>query len=333
MEPAISNKDSAASETGSASRPAAATPDEMDIDQEPTRPSTSHSASATPSEAAPSGSTSDLAGPSKSSGPKVRLRLSRSNKLPPTPVMDEDEEDEVEEEEEDEIDNEGEDSDAESESASASVSVPGTSKPSAPMTARQAALAGVSNGEARLLSLDEVDLGRKKAPAKTEEELADKRREAAKRRKQQLEQKTKEEKEGAVDRLLNKQAPRPRAKRNLSGVLSGTPTGYSTPVRSSLRTTEIIDPDTRSTSPDGDGSLNEDTIVRAPVLATSIRWISTSRGPDAGRPLVEEIGTPDPQDESSASTNPPSEAAERRNTTSFPPRVLRHCYWGLAPPP
>jgi len=166
------------------------------------------------------------------------------------------------------------------------------------MTARQAALAGLGNAENRLISLDEVDLGRRKAPQKTEEELAEKRREAAKRRKMQLEQKTKEEKEGAVDRLLNKQAPRPRAKRNMSGMgtaATGTPTGYSTPVRGVARVQDLGDGGTRSTTPEEDESNSGEGSIVAVPPATTIRWVSTSRG--LGRPLIEEIPTESPSSE------------------------------------
>ena len=67
----------------------------------------------------------------------------------------------------------------------------------------------------------------------------------------------------------------------------GTPTGYATPVKSGLRHAEVAGDgvDTRSTSPDGDGSGSTDSGIPYVPPATTIRWVSTSRG----LPLVTEV--------------------------------------------
>ncbi|KAG8983188.1 hypothetical protein FRB90_006242, partial [Tulasnella sp. 427] len=241
----------------------------------------------------PSETPSDI-GPFKPAARKVRLRLGKSTKppSPAKPILDEDEDedelaDENEEDGEEEVDIDesgGSEDDSEDELAHATSST--AIRPGMPMTARQAALAGLSTSNTPLISLDQIEASRRKGPEKTEEELAAKRREAAKRRKQQLVEKTQAEKEGAVDRLLNKQAPRPRARRNQSGLNTGaigTPAGYATPVRGSGGG------DTRSTSPDGDENEEEEEDIPPPPVPTMMRWVSTSRGFGPKASLIEEI--------------------------------------------
>lgn len=90
-----------------------------------------------------------------------------------------------------------------------------------------------------------------------------------------------------MDRLLNKQAPRPRARRNQSGLNTaapGTPAGYATPVRGSGGG------DTRSTSPDGDeNGEEEEEDIPPPPEPTMMRWVSSSRGFGSKGSLIEEI--------------------------------------------
>lgn len=250
--------------------------------------SASGSVSGTPSE-----TPSDV-GPFKPAPRKVRLRLGKTNKVPSPakPILDEDEDedelvDENDEEGEEEVDESGgSESESDDDLGPSSTSM-GGARPGMPMTARQAALAGLSTSSTPLISLDQIEASRRKGPEKTEEELAAKRREAAKRRKQQLVQKTQAEKEGAVDRLLNKQAPRPRARRNQSGLNTaapGTPAGYATPVRGSGGG------DTRSTSPDGDeNGEEEEEDIPPPPEPTMMRWVSSSRGFGSKGSLIEEI--------------------------------------------
>ncbi|KAG8964724.1 hypothetical protein FRC00_001380 [Tulasnella sp. 408] len=272
------------------------TPD-ADAEMQPTgaENSASGSVSGTPSE-----TPSDV-GPFKPAPRKVRLRLGKASKVPSPakPILDEDEdEDELvdendEEGEEEEVDESGgSESESDDELGPSSTSM-GGARPGMPMTARQAALAGLSTSSTPLISLDQIEASRRKGPEKTEEELAAKRREAAKRRKQQLVQKTQAEKvvtlrlEGAVDRLLNKQAPRPRARRNQSGLNTaapGTPAGYATPVRGSGGG------DTRSTSPDGDeNGEEEEEDIPPPPEPTMMRWVSSSRDLGSKTSLIEEI--------------------------------------------
>lgn len=270
----MARDDTPADEPEPSSRP---TPD-ADTEMQPTGAENSASGSApgTPSE-----TPSDL-GPFKPAARKVRLRLGKTNKLPSPakPILDEDEDedelaDENDEDGEEELDESGGSESESDDELGPSTSLGGT-RPGMPMTARQAALAGLSTSNTPLISLDQIEANRRKGPEKTEEELAAKRREAAKRRKQQLVQKTQAEKEGAVDRLLNKQAPRPRGRRNQSGLntaATGTPAGYATPVRGSGGG------DTRSTSPDGDeNGEEEEEYVPPPPVPTMVRWVSTSRG-------------------------------------------------------
>ncbi|KIO31832.1 hypothetical protein M407DRAFT_121319 [Tulasnella calospora MUT 4182] len=271
----MARDDTPADEPEPSSRP---TPD-ADAEMQPTgaENSASGSVSGTPSE-----TPSDV-GPFKPAPRKVRLRLSKANKIPSPakPILDEDEDedelvDENDEEGEEEVDESGgSESESDDDLGPSSTSM-GGARPGMPMTARQAALAGLSTSSTPLISLDQIEASRRKGPEKTEEELAAKRREAAKRRKQQLVEKTQAEKEGAVDRLLNKQAPRPRGRRNQSALNTaapGTPAGYATPVRGSGGG------DTRSTSPDGDENGEEEEEYIPPLPEpTMMRWVSTSRG-------------------------------------------------------
>ncbi|KAG8930037.1 hypothetical protein FRC01_003385, partial [Tulasnella sp. 417] len=286
----MARDDTPADEPEPSSRPS---PD-ADAEMQPTGAdnSASGSVSGTPSE-----TPSDV-GPFKPAARKVRLRLGKTNKLPSPakPILDEDEDedelvDENDEEGEEEVDESGgSESESDDDLGPSNSTAMGGARPGMPMTARQAALAGLSTSSTPLISLDQIEASRRKGPEKTEEELAAKRREAAKRRKQQLVQKTQAEKEGAVDRLLNKQAPRPRARRNQSGLNTaapGTPAGYATPVRGSGGG------DTRSTSPDGDeNGEEEEEYIPPPPEPTMMRWVSTSRGFGPKPSLIEEINPP-----------------------------------------
>lgn len=159
-------------------------PDAMEVDQEEAPgPSNSTSPSRTPSEGA---NASDVVKPSAR---KVRLRLSKATKLPPTPGNapylqfplhchsclrapsaedDDEEEDEIDEEKEeendDDNDNDGDEQDEsevgfeseeEGDEPSASTSAAPSARPSVPLTARQAALAGLGTAEVPLLTLGE----------------------------------------------------------------------------------------------------------------------------------------------------------------------------------
>ncbi|KAG9011623.1 hypothetical protein FRB93_002684 [Tulasnella sp. JGI-2019a] len=296
--------------------PLIATPIEDDIkmDVDPTFTST-------PSEPAPSESDPSTPIPPPMKPAKVRLKLSKLSKAP---TLSEPEDDVQPPESEEDV-QDGQvsgDSEAEEDASPQTATTVATSSTvqtrSAPLTARQAALAGVSSGPAEHVSLDAVELSRRvKAAPKTEEEIALKKREAAKRRKIQMEQKVKEEKEGAVDRLLNKQAPRPRVKRTHTG--TGTPSGYATPpVQRNVANEASLGggDDGRSTSPD-DGSTSGGGNVPAipPPVPTSFRWISTTRGGADARPLVEMMGTPRDDDFPDAPTNAtPSSGADDGTT-------------------
>ncbi|KAG8967022.1 hypothetical protein FRC03_010869 [Tulasnella sp. 419] len=249
-------------------------PTEMDVDEED---SDSRSASVANS--------SSQAGGKQASALKVRLKLGRSKGKQQRPAPEPSpEEDEIEDEEEgegaeDDVESEDDSDDEDDDSSSDEVQ-----KSTAPLTARQAALAGVSEGKGPHISLDEVTLGqRRRGPQKTAEEIEAKRHEAAKKRKLQMDQKVKNEKRDAVDRLLKKQAPRPRASRR------NTNTGYNTPIQpSGTQTPSYEVPETRSTSPDGDGSgsgRTSQTPSQAPTPSpTTFRWISSSRnGTNASR--------------------------------------------------
>ncbi|KAG8864098.1 hypothetical protein FRB96_006972 [Tulasnella sp. 330] len=251
----------------------------------------------TPSEPAPSEREPSVSVPPPVKPAKVRLKLSKLSKAP-TPSEPEDDAQSRESEAGDQDGRASGDSEAEDDAAVQAVPAGGSSSAAptrtAPLTARQAALAGVASGSTEHLSLDAVELSRRvKATPKTEEEIALKKREAAKRRKIQMELKVKEEKEGAVDRLLNKQAPRPRMRRTQTGTGTGTPSGYVTPPvnRSVANDTSLGGgDDTRSTSPD-DGSASGGANIPAipPPVPTSFRWISTTREGGGTRPLIEII--------------------------------------------
>ncbi|KAI0348652.1 hypothetical protein BDW22DRAFT_1437741 [Trametopsis cervina] len=148
------------------------------------------------------------------------------------------------------VDSENSDSEASDRSTSAGTTV----APGRPLTARQAVLRNVVDSSH--VSLEEPPNPRKKKPL-TEIEIALKREETARKRKNLSEKKLEDEKAETINRLLKKQS-RPRGKRNALATAEDRPTPIALDA-------------------EGEEGLEEGPAI--PILPTMYRWISTTKIP------------------------------------------------------
>ncbi|EMD41771.1 hypothetical protein CERSUDRAFT_110343 [Gelatoporia subvermispora B] len=153
------------------------------------------------------------------------------------------------------VDIESEDEDEEDDDADSSRSTSvGTSAAGRPLTARQAVLANVVGSSH--VSLAEAPNPRKKKPL-TEIEIALKREETARKRKNLSEKKLQDEKAETINRLLKKQS-RSKGKRSALSTADDRPT-------------------VSANAMDADAEEVGESIVPTPDAPTMYRWISTSR--------------------------------------------------------
>ncbi|KAI0094724.1 hypothetical protein BDY19DRAFT_38751 [Irpex rosettiformis] len=157
---------------------------------------------------------------------------------------------------------ESESSDPEDSDESASVATPGR-----PLTARQAVLRNVVDSSH--VSLEEPPNPRKKKPL-TEIEMALKREETARKRKNLSEKKLEDEKAETINRLLKKQS-RPRGRRNALATAEDRPTPIA------------LDADGEEVAEEGSAT---------PILPKMYRWISTTKGPGAEPKMVMSFSVP-----------------------------------------
>ncbi|OCH96524.1 hypothetical protein OBBRIDRAFT_787081 [Obba rivulosa] len=152
------------------------------------------------------------------------------------------------------IDIESEDEDDDDDADSSRSTSVGTSAAGRPLTARQAVLANVVGSSH--VSLAEAPNPRKKKPL-TEIEIALKREETARKRKNLSEKKLEDEKAETINRLLKKQS-RSKGKRNALSTADDRP----------LMSANVADADVEDMA---------ESVVPTPVMPTMYRWISTSR--------------------------------------------------------
>jgi len=157
------------------------------------------------------------------------------------------------------VDIESEDSDdADSGESTRSTSVATTGTAGRALTARQAVLANVV--DPTHVSLAEAPNSRKKKPL-TEIEIALKREETARKRRNLSEKKLEDEKTETINRLLKKQS-RAKGRRNALSTAEDRPTQAAS----------------ASNVADADAEDGVDVDVPEPVIPTMYRWISTTRG-------------------------------------------------------
>ncbi|KAH9946793.1 hypothetical protein B0H21DRAFT_741795 [Amylocystis lapponica] len=162
------------------------------------------------------------------------------------------------------VDIESEDSDDDDARSTRSTSVATTATANRPLTARQAVLANVVDSSH--VSLAEAPNPRKKKPL-TEIEIALKREETARKRRNLSEKKLEDEKAETINRLLKKQS-RSKGKRNALSTADDRPT----------------QPASTSNAADADAEDAGDVTVPISATPTMYRWVSTSRmGPQDGQ--------------------------------------------------
>ncbi|KAI0704930.1 hypothetical protein BC835DRAFT_1468555 [Cytidiella melzeri] len=200
---------------------------------------------------------------------------------------------------------------SDSEASDRSVSAGTTATPGRPLTARQAVLRNVVDSSH--VSLEEPPNPRKKKPL-TEIEMALKREETARKRKNLSEKKLEDEKAETINRLLKKQS-RPRGKRNALATAEDRPTPVA-----------LV----------AEGEEGGEEASVAPVLPTMYRWTSTAKTITAAsgeeeRRLVMSFSVPVSVLPSSAELQPASGTVVDQTTNEGakiaiqPPRPLQKC--------